>query len=76
MKKRFGLIAALLAVTALVGCAKAPTEEEYKAWEKILHKFESMQHFMNEMVEKYSEFEQGKITNISLGNIESEQEAI
>ncbi len=32
MKKRFGLIAALLAVTALVGCAKAPTEEEYKAW--------------------------------------------
>ena len=32
MKKRFGLIAALLAVTALVGCAKAPTEEDYKAW--------------------------------------------
>ena len=32
MKKRFGLIAALLAVTALVGCAKAPTEEDYKKW--------------------------------------------
>ena len=32
MKNRFGLIAALLAVTALVGCAKAPTEEDYKAW--------------------------------------------
>ena len=32
MKKRFGLIAALLAVTALVGCAKQPTEDEYKAW--------------------------------------------
>jgi hypothetical protein len=55
---------------------KNPNKEEYKAWEKILHKFESMQHFMNEMVEKYSEFEQGKITNISMGNIESEQEAI
>lgn len=32
MKKRFGLIAALLAVTALVGCAKEPTVEEYQKW--------------------------------------------
>ena len=32
MKKRFGLIAALLAVTALVGCAKEPTTEEYQKW--------------------------------------------
>jgi len=40
--------------------------EKYKEYDAIIKNFDKMYKFMDEMVEKYAEFEQGKITDIEM----------